>query len=150
MVQHRYGLSESQPGGSRRREFGFLETRLRLDRATVAGHSADPVVAGRVADRMRAACGWHESRQLRVARFGDSMRDMAVTEGDKLKAQIQFGVCVNSFAVTELVDAVDTASDEQVDNLVTEYKDAYEMTPTCVAAASGTPRCAMPHGWRSA
>ena len=85
-----------------------------------------------------------------MARFGDNMRGVAVTEGDKVEAQIQSGVSVNSFAVTELVDVVDTASDEQVDNLVTEYKDAYEMTPTCVAAASGTPRCAMPHGWRSA
>ena len=57
------------------------------------------------------------------------MRGVAVTEGDKVEAQIQSGVSVNSFAVTELVDAVDTASDEQVDNLATEYEDAYEMAP---------------------
>jgi L-arabinose isomerase len=109
------------------REFGFIETRLRLDRATVSGHASDPVVSERIGAWARAAIGWQESQHLKVARFGDNMRDVAVTEGDKVEAQIQLGVSVNTYGVTELVDAVDATSDAAVSDLVTTYEDLYDM-----------------------
>ena len=73
------------------REFGFLETRMRLRRKTVVGHWRDPEVAARVGVWTRAAAGWHEAQSLQVARFGDNMREVAVTEGDKVEAQIRLG-----------------------------------------------------------
>jgi L-arabinose isomerase len=111
------------------REFGFIETRLRLDRATVSGHSSDPEVAKRIGSWARAAIGWNEAQHLKVARFGDNMRDVAVTEGDKVEAQIRFGVSVNTYGVTSLVDAVAAASDADVDDVVTTYTELYAMTP---------------------
>ena len=88
------------------REFGFIETRLRLARKTVVGHWQDPRVPTRIGAWARAACGWHEAQHLRVARFGDNMRQVAVTEGDKVEAQIRLGVAVNGYGVGDLVDAV--------------------------------------------
>lgn len=111
------------------REFGFIETRMGIDRATVCGHASDPNVVERLADWARAARGWHASQRLKVARFGDNMRDVAVTEADKVQAQIQFGVSVNSYGVTELVDAVQAASDASVDEVVQAYEDLYVLTP---------------------
>jgi L-arabinose isomerase len=111
------------------REFGFIETRMRLDRATVAGHSSDPEVANRIASWARAAIGWDEAQHLKVARFGDNMRDVAVTEGDKVEAQIRFGVSVNTYGVTSLADAVTAASEAAVNDVVNAYQELYVMTP---------------------
>ena len=88
------------------REFGFIATRMRLGRKTVVGHWRDPSVVGRIATWARAACGWHEAQGLAVARFGDNMRQVAVTEGDKVEAQLRLGISVNGYGVGELVDAV--------------------------------------------
>nr|MDT0657373.1 L-arabinose isomerase [Micromonospora sp. DSM 115978] len=111
------------------REFGFVQTRLGVARKTVAGHVRDPRVVGRVATWTRAAIGAAEMRGLRLARFGDNMRDVAVTEGDKVEAQLRFGVSVNTYGVTELADAVDAAYDVEVDKLVQEYADRYRLVP---------------------
>lgn len=111
------------------REFGFIETRMRLDRATVSGHASDPAVAHRIAAWARAAIGWDEAQHLKVARFGDNMRDVAVTEGDKVEAQIRFGVSVNTYGVSTLVDAVAQASESAVDDVVAAYEALYVMTP---------------------
>src|SRR5689334_12088383 len=81
------------------REFGYLETRLRRSRTTVVGHWRDPEVADRIGIWERAACGVHELRQLRLARFGDNMRQVAVTEGDKVEAQIRLGARVDGYGV---------------------------------------------------
>ena len=88
------------------REFGFICTRLRQNRKVVVGHWQDEEVQDRVGAWMRAACGWAETRRLKVARFGDNMREVAVTEGDKVEAQRQFGYSVNGYGVGDLV-AVD-------------------------------------------
>ena len=77
------------------REFAYLETRLRLLRTTVVGHWQDPAVADRIGTWSRAACGWHEAHALKIARFGDNMREVAVTEGDKTEAQMRFVFSVN-------------------------------------------------------
>ncbi|HEY3164980.1 MAG TPA: L-arabinose isomerase [Candidatus Limnocylindrales bacterium] len=117
------------------REFAFLATRLRRGRKTIAGHWQDPDVARRLSSWMRAAAGWHEARNLRIARFGDNMRQVAVTEGDKVEAQARFGFAVNGFGVNELADRVEAASDRDVDRLVAEYQDAYAVAAPLQAGA---------------
>ncbi len=109
------------------REFGFLCTRLRLRRKVVVGHWQDPDVHERVAAWARAACGWAETRRLKVARFGDNMREVAVTEGDKVAAQRQFGYSVNGYGVGDLVAAVAKVEDAETDALLKEYRDSYEL-----------------------
>ena len=111
------------------REFGFIETRLRIARKTVVGHWQDPYVADRIAAWARAACAWRDARHLRVARFGDNMRQVADTEGDKVEAQIRLGVAVNGYGVSELTEAVRAVPDGAVDQLVEAYGDDYDLAP---------------------
>jgi L-arabinose isomerase len=111
------------------REFGHLLTRLGAPRKTVAGHVSDPAVVARIATWARAATGLAEVRSLRLARFGDNMREVAVTEGDKVEAQIRFGVAVNTYGVNDLVQVVEAMEDREVDALVAEYEDTYEVAP---------------------
>ncbi|MEU1727927.1 L-arabinose isomerase [Nonomuraea sp. NPDC005692] len=111
------------------REFGFVQTRLGVPRKTVAGHVSDPAVGARIEAWARAARGVAEVRALKLARFGDNMRDVAVTEGDKVEAQLRFGVSVNTYGVNDLVEAVDAASDADVSALVKEYAELYRVAP---------------------
>jgi L-arabinose isomerase len=120
------------------REFGFIETRLRVARKTVVGHWQDPHVAARIAAWARAACGWREAHQLRVARFGDNMRNVADTEGDKVEAQIRFGVSVNGYPMRDLDEAVCAASEEDVAALLAIYDSEYKVAPDL--ASDGTRR----------
>lgn len=110
------------------REFGYIQSRLGVPRKTVAGHVDSPVVAARIGQWARAAAGRRELRQLKLARFGDNMRDVAVTEGDKVEAQLRFGVSVNTYGVNDLVAVVDQVADGDVDKLVTEYADTYAVS----------------------
>ena len=89
------------------REFAFMETRMGLRRKTVVGHWRDPGVRERIGVWARAAAGWHEAQPLTVARFGDNMRQVAVTEGDKVEAQIRLGVAVSGYGVGDLVESVE-------------------------------------------
>jgi L-arabinose isomerase len=109
------------------REFGFVQTRLGIDRLTVAGHVSDPRVTARVGTWTRAALGRAELSRMRLARFGDNMRNVAVTEGDKTEAELRFGVSVNTWGVNDLVAAVDAVDDGSVDTLVKEYEDSYDV-----------------------
>jgi L-arabinose isomerase len=109
------------------REFGYIQTRLGVARKTIAGHAADPAVVTRIDGWVRAAAGVQHLRGLRLARFGDNMRDVAVTEGDKVEAELRFGVSVNTYGVNDLVEAVDATGDAEVDALVAEYADAYTL-----------------------
>ncbi|WP_112247584.1 L-arabinose isomerase [Kribbella monticola] len=111
------------------REFGFIQTRLGIPRTTVAGHVSDPSVTARIGSWARAATGLAELRSMKLARFGDNMRDVAVTEGDKVEAQRRFGVSVNTYAVNDLVAAVDAVPDADIDALVKEYDDTYQLVP---------------------
>jgi L-arabinose isomerase len=111
------------------REFGYIQARLGVPRKTVAGHASDPSVVERINAWGRAATGVQHLRRLRLARFGDNMRDVAVTEGDKVEAELRFGVSVNTYGVNDLVALVDAAPDEAVDALLAEYADAYELAP---------------------
>ncbi len=109
------------------REFGYIQTRLGVARKTVAGHVSSPDVTARVAAWTRAAVGRAEVGQLRLVRFGDNMRDVAVTEGDKVAAQLTFGVSVNTYGVNDLVAVVDAIEPGRVSELVKEYEDAYQV-----------------------
>jgi L-arabinose isomerase len=86
-------------------------------------------VQERISSWVRAAIGLHTARSLRLARFGDNMRDVAVTEGDKVEAQLRFGVSVNTYSVNDLVAAVDGASPAAVDDVVAQYEESYAVTP---------------------
>jgi L-arabinose isomerase len=112
------------------REFGYLETRMRRSRTTVVGHWRDPEVVDRIGVWARAACGVHELARLRLARFGDNMRQVAVTEGDKVEAQIRLGARVDGYGIGELAAAVRTATDAEVDRLTDAYDAAYDMVPS--------------------
>ena len=111
------------------REFGYLQTRLRRSRKSVVGHWQDPYVADRVGAWARAAAGWNEARRLQVARFGDNMRHVAVTEGDKVEAQIRLGVAVNGYGTSELVEAVRAVPPAAVERLMEAYDDEYAVAP---------------------
>ena len=111
------------------REFGFMETRMGVRRKTVVGHWSDPAVLDRIGTWARAACGWREAQTLAVARFGDNMRQVGVTEGDKVEAQLRLGVAVDGYGVGELVRAVQQVADADVDALVREYEEQYELVP---------------------
>lgn len=111
------------------REFGYIESRLAIPRTTVVGHVSDSAVTGRVGTWTRAAAGRAATRSMKLARFGDNMRYVAVTEGDKTEAEHVFGVQVNTWGVNELADAVDAARDADVDSLVAEYLEAYDVVP---------------------
>ncbi|MDP4508855.1 L-arabinose isomerase [Nonomuraea turcica] len=111
------------------REFGHIQTRVGVPRKTVAGHVSDPAVGERIMTWVRAATGLAEVRTLKLVRFGDNMRDVAVTEGDKVEAQLRFGVSVNTYGVNDLVEAVDAASDADVTALVKEYAEQYTVAP---------------------
>ena len=115
-------LNQSAHGG---REFGFIGTRMRIERKVVVGHWQDPEVVERLNVWTRAACGWYESQRMKIVRFGDNMRQVAVTEGDKVEAQIRFGYSVNGYGMGDLVAFIDQVSDAAVDKLVEEYEASY-------------------------
>ncbi|MDT0158118.1 L-arabinose isomerase [Microbacterium sp. ARD32] len=111
------------------REFGYIQTRLGVPRKTVVGHVSDPRVRQELGTWQRAAAGLAASRSLKLARFGDNMRFVAVTEGDKTEAELRLGVQVNTWGVNDLADAVAAASDSDIDALVAEYEELYEVAP---------------------
>ncbi|HYJ76453.1 MAG TPA: L-arabinose isomerase [Kineosporiaceae bacterium] len=111
------------------REFGYIQTRLGVARKIVAGHVSDPSVVERVEAWTRAARGWQAARSLRMAWFGGIMRNVAVTEGDKVEAERIFGFSVNTWGVNDLVAVVDAVPDSEVDALAKEYDDTYEVVP---------------------
>ncbi|MBB5642666.1 L-arabinose isomerase [Cryobacterium roopkundense] len=111
------------------REFGYIQTRLGVTRKTVVGHVSNPAVSASIGSWTRAAAGWAASRSMKLARFGDNMRYVAVTEGDKTEAELRFGVQVNTWPVNELAEAVHSATDVDIDALIAEYDDLYDVVP---------------------
>jgi L-arabinose isomerase len=109
------------------REFGHIQSRLGVARKTVAGHVSDPAVTARIGKWVDAARGVATLRGLRLARFGDNMREVAVTEGDKVQAELVFGASVNTYPVNELVAVVDAVENAEIDALVAEYTDNYDV-----------------------
>jgi L-arabinose isomerase len=111
------------------REFGFIGSRLRLNRKVVVGHWQDEDVQKEIGVWVRAACAWADAQGARIARFGDNMRDVAVTEGDKVEAQIRLGYDVYGYGVGDLVKAVNEASDGEIQAMTECYLDEYEVVP---------------------
>jgi len=111
------------------REFAYIATRLASPRKTVVGHVSNPAVAARVGAWARACAGWSATHELRLARFGDNMRNVAVTEGDKTEAELRFGVSVNTWGVNDLVAAVEDVADDDVTALVAQYEELYDVAP---------------------
>src|SRR5665811_153348 len=107
------------------REFGFIGTRMRLNRKVVVGHYQDPESVDRIAVWIRAASAYNDARSMRVARFGDNMRDVAVTEGNKVSAQIKMGYSVYGFGIGDLVKSVNEVSSGAIKKLLAEYASEY-------------------------
>ena len=108
------------------REHGFIGARLRIPRKIVAGYWQDADVQRRLGDWMRAAVGAAVSRSLKVMRFGDNMREVAVTEGDKVEAQTKLGWQVNTWPVGDLVQEMDAVTETDIDALMAEYRSRYD------------------------
>ena len=109
------------------REFGFMVSRMRIERKVVVGHWQDEDVQRSLGVWTRAACAWHDAQNMRIARFGDNMREVAVTEGDKVEAQLRLGYSVNGYGVGDLVAYVNQTPDEEVDRLVRDYLEQYDV-----------------------
>jgi len=111
------------------REFGFMVSRLRMNRKVIVGHWQDEEVVEKLSNWCRVAAAWQDSQGAKIARFGDNMREVAVTEGDKVEAEIKFGYSVNGYGIGNLVSYVEEVTDGDIDNLVKEYKEEYNIVP---------------------
>jgi L-arabinose isomerase len=111
------------------REFGFICSRLRMNRKVVVGHWQESKAQERIAAWMRAAAAWHDSQTLKIARVGDNMRQVAVTEGDKVEAELRLGYSVNGYGVGDVVARVNAVADARVDDLCAEYAKSYKLMP---------------------
>ncbi|MBW8349509.1 L-arabinose isomerase [Bacillus sp. IITD106] len=109
------------------REYGFIGARMNVTRKVVVGHWESEDVRTRIGGWMGTAVAFNESQNLKVARFGDNMRQVAVTEGDKVEAQIQLGWTVNGYGIGDLVQRINEVTESQVDELMTEYENKYNI-----------------------
>jgi L-arabinose isomerase len=110
------------------REFAFMLTRMRLNRKIIAGHWKDEAVVKKIGIWTRAAAGWNDWQGARFARFGDNMRNVAVTEGDKVEAELKFGFSVNTFGIGDLTKVIKEVNEKDVDALCEEYADTYTVS----------------------
>ncbi len=117
-------LNQSAHGG---REFGFIGSRLKIERKVVVGHWQNPDVQAKIGVWVRAAAAWFDWQGSKVARFGDNMREVAVTEGNKVSAQIQFGYSVSGYGVGDLVALVNSVSDDEIEELIETYEELYQV-----------------------
>lgn len=110
------------------REFGFMVSRMRKNRKVVVGHWQADDVQQQIGDWTRAAAGWYDWQGAKFARFGDNMRFVAVTDGDKVEAELQFGFSVNSYGIGDLVDIISKISENDIEKLVGEYEKLYDVS----------------------
>ncbi len=108
------------------REYGFINARLKKQNKIVVGYWERPEVQQQIADWMDVAVAYNESFNIKVARFGDNMRNVGVTEGDKVEAQIQFGWTVDYYGIGDLVEYVNAVTEQEIDALMAEYADQYD------------------------
>ena len=118
-------LNQTAHGG---REFGFIGARMRQNYSVVVGHWQDDGAQRKIERWIRVAAAVYDSRRMKVARFGDNMREVAVTEGDKVAAQIKFGYSVNGYALGDLVKSIDAVDESSVAQLLAEYEASYELS----------------------
>lgn len=110
------------------REFGFIMSRLHIERKIVVGHWKDESLLKSISIWCRAAAGWNDWQGAKFVRFGDNMRYVAVTDGDKVEAEYKFGFSVNTHGIGDLVKVINAISDKEVDVLIKEYEDAYVLS----------------------
>lgn len=128
-------LNQTAHGG---REFGFIGSRMRLPHSIVTGYWKDKEVHEKIAKWMRVCVAIHEEKTMKVVRFGDNMREVAVTEGNKVSAQIKFGYSVNTHAVGDLVSVINSINNSDIAQLIEEYETLYQISP--VAQVNGPKR----------
>ena len=109
------------------REHGFIMTRMRINRKVVVGHWKEEDVIQRIGIWTRAAAAWNDMQSAKIARIGDNMREVAVTEGDKVEAQIKFGLAVNGYGIGDIVKIINKVADSDIDKLVAEYENTYQI-----------------------
>lgn len=117
-------LNQSAHGG---REFGFIGARMRLERKIIAGHWENGKIQKELGRWLRVALAWNDWQGMKVARFGDNMRDVAVTEGDKVAAQVQLGYSVNGYGLGDLADIIDGLPDDRIEAMLKQYLDQYQV-----------------------
>ena len=115
------------------REFGFIVTRMRLERKVVVGHWQNEKVVNQTGVWVRAAAGWHDWQGAKFVRFGDNMRYVAVTDGDKVEAEMKFGYSVNTHGIGDLVKVINETSDADIDGLVKEYQEKYNVVKSLIS-----------------
>ncbi|MGN8068804.1 L-arabinose isomerase [Mucilaginibacter sp. 22184] len=109
------------------REFGFIVSRMRMNRKVVVGHWQDPEVLEQIETWTRAAAGWHDWQGAKFVRFGDNMRFVAVTDGDKVEAELKFGFSVNTYGIGDLVAVINSITEADIKTLTDEYEATYTM-----------------------
>jgi L-arabinose isomerase len=119
-------LNQSAHGG---REFGFICTRMKKNRKVIAGHWKDENVQQKLSIWLRAAAAWQDAQGGKIARFGDNMREVAVTEGDKVEAQIKLGYSVNGYGIGDLTEFVNSVSETDIKNLILVFEEKYNFDP---------------------
>jgi L-arabinose isomerase len=112
------------------REFGFIMSRMRLNRKVIVGHWQDEEVLDKISAWSRAAAGWNDWQGAKFVRFGDNMRYVAVTDGDKVEAEFKFGYSVNTHGIGDLVKLINETSDKAIDDLIKEYEGSYSLVPS--------------------
>ena len=116
------------------REFGHIVTRMRKNRKVVVGHWQDPAAQAKIAVWMRVAAAWADAQDMRIIRFGDQMNNVAVTDGDKVEAEMRLGYHVDYYPIADLVAVQDQVTDAEIDVLVAEYEKEYDLAPNCQAS----------------
>jgi L-arabinose isomerase len=119
------------------REFGFIMSRMRLNRKVVVGYWEDAESLGKIDVWARAAAAWSDWQHAKFVRFGDNMRNVAVTEGDKVEAEIKFGYSVNTYGTGDLVKTINNISEKKIDQLVDIYADTYTLVDQLVKGGAG-------------
>ncbi|OYX28928.1 MAG: L-arabinose isomerase [Flavobacteriales bacterium 32-35-8] len=112
------------------REFGYIMSRMRKKRKVVVGHWQSERVQKKLGIWSRVVLGWDDLQNLKVARFGDNMREVAVTDGDKVEAQIRFGMSVNGYDSSDIVKHIEKVSESDLNNLLEIYESSYDLTPS--------------------
>ena len=109
------------------REFGFIMSRMHINRKVVVGYWQSEQVIGQIETWIRAAAGWNDLQGARFVRFGDNMRFVAVTDGDKVEAEMKLGISINTHGIGDLVQVIRQVTDDAIDQLVQEYADSYTL-----------------------
>lgn len=119
------------------REFGFIQSRMRQNRKVVVGHWQEQGVLKQLEAWLRAAAGWYDWQGARFARIGDNMRQVAVTEGDKVEAELRFGYSVNGYGIGDVVAKVNAVSDAEITRLTEEYASSYQLAASLRKGGEG-------------